>query len=116
LLVLAGLTALSACTLALHDAHAARLLLIALGLLEGTITNRHPGYRALTQEELAARISVRPYAPQRFYREAALSDGREASYSIGGEILRGRAHPQVAPLANLLGLATAYELRPHRRR
>ena len=65
ILVLAGLTAL----FGMHPLRFATrsllgLLLIALGLLEGTITLGIQGYRALTQEELAARISVKPYAPQ----------------------------------------------------
>ena len=112
ILILAGLTAL----FALHPLRFMTrtllgLLLIALGVLEGTITLGIQGYRALTQEELAARISVRPYAPQRFTAKIAFPDGREASYAISGDevyldarILKWHA------LANLLGLSTAYEL------
>lgn len=112
LLILAGLTAL----FALHPLRFMTrtllgLLLIALGVIEGTITLGIYGYRVLTQEELAARISVRPYAPQRFTAKLSFPDGRQASYTISGDeiyvdarILKWHA------LANMLGLATAYEL------
>jgi hypothetical protein len=112
ILILAGLTAL----FGLHPLRFMTrtllgLLFISLGVIEGTITVGIYGYRALTQEELAARISVRPYAPQRFTAKLLFPDGREASYSISGDeiyvdarILKWHA------LANMLGLTTAYEL------
>src|SRR6266849_6868550 len=67
ILVLAGLTAL----FGLHPLRFLTrtllgLLLISLGLLEGTITVGIQGYRSLAREELAARIAVRPTGPQRF--------------------------------------------------
>jgi len=111
-LILAGLTAL----FGLHPLRFMTrtllgLLLVALGVLEGTITVGIQGYRALSREDLAARISVRPYAPQRFRATLSFPDGREASYSLSGDeiyvdarILKWHA------LANLLGLTTAYEL------
>jgi len=111
-LVLAGLTAL----FGLHPLRFMTrtllgLLLITLGLLEGTITIGIQGYRALTQEELAARISVRPYAPQRFSAKLRFPDGREANYSIYGDEIQVDARIlKWHALANLLGLATAYEL------
>ena len=111
-LVLAGLTAL----FGLHPLRFMTrtllgLLLITLGLLEGTITIGIQGYRALTQEELAARISVRPYAPQRFSAKLRFPDGREANYSISGDEIQVDARIlKWHALANLLGLATAYEL------
>src|SRR5882672_10480237 len=60
ILIIAGLTAL----FGLHPLRFITrtllgLLLIALGVLEGTITIGIQGYRALTQEDLAARISER---------------------------------------------------------
>lgn len=112
ILILAGLTAL----FALHPLRFMTrtllgLLLISLGVIEGTITVGIYGYRALTQEELAARISVRPYAPQRFTAKLLFPDGHEASYTISGDeiyvdarILKWHA------LASMLGLTTAYEL------
>ena len=87
------------------------LLLISLGVLEGTITVGIQGYRSLAREELAARIAVRPTGPQRFTATLRLPDGRDASYALAGDeiyvdarILKWHA------LANLLGLNTAYEL------
>jgi hypothetical protein len=111
-LVLAGLTAL----FGLHPLRFISrtllgLLLISLGLLEGTITLGIQGYRALAREELAARIAVRPSGAQRFTAMLRFPDGREATYPISGDeiyvdarILKWHA------LANLLGLSTAYEL------
>src|SRR5216110_2171936 len=96
ILVIAGLTAL----FGLHPLRFVSrtllgLLLISLGVLEGTITVGIQGYRSLAREELAARIAVRPYGPQQFAATLRFLDGR---------ILKWHA------LANLLGLSTAYEL------
>jgi hypothetical protein len=112
LLVLAGLTAL----FGLHPLRFVTrtllgLLLIALGVREGTITVGIYGYRALTQEDLAARISVRPYAPQRFTAKLRFPDGHEESYSISGdEIYMDARILKWHALASMLGLTTAYEL------
>jgi hypothetical protein len=112
ILILAGLTAL----FALHPLRFMTrtllgLLLIALGVVEATITLGIQGYRALTQEELAARISVRPYAPQRFTAKLVFPDGREASYSVSGdEIYLDARILKWHALASFLGLTTAYEL------
>jgi len=112
ILVLAGLTAL----FGLHPLRFVTrtllgLLLIALGLLEGTITIGIQGYRALTQEDLAARISVRPYAPQQFTAKLLFPDGHEENYSISGdEIYVDARILKWHVLANMLGLTTAYEL------
>jgi hypothetical protein len=85
--------------------------LIALGVLEGTITIGIQGYRALTQEELAAKVSVRPYAPQKFAAKLQFPDGREASYTLSGdEIYFDARILKWHVLANMLGLSTAYEL------
>src|SRR5437879_12868502 len=66
-LIVAGLTAL----FGLHPLRFMTrtllgLLLISLGLLEGTITVGIQGYRSLAREELAARDAVRPAGPERF--------------------------------------------------
>jgi hypothetical protein len=112
ILILAGLTAL----FGLHPLRFVTrtllgLLLIALGLLEGTITLGIQGYRALTEEELAARISVKPYAPQKFSAKLVFPDGHEASYSLAGdEIYLDARILKWHALANMLGLTTAYEL------
>ncbi len=112
ILIVAGLTAL----FGLHPLRFMTrtllgLLLISLGVLEGTITIGIQGYRALTQEDLAARISVRPYAPQRFTAKLRFPDGREQSYTISGdEIYLDARILKWHALANMLGLTTAYEL------
>lgn len=112
ILVLAGLTAL----FGLHPLRFMTrtllgLLLIALGVLEATITLGIQGYRALAQEELAARISVHPYALQRFTARLELPDGHAASYSLSGdEIYLDARILKWHPLVNMLGLTTAYEL------
>jgi hypothetical protein len=110
--VLAGLTAL----FGLHPLRFVSrtivgLLLISLGVLEGTITVGIQGYRSLAREELAARIAVRPYGPQQFAATLRFPDGRMVTYPISGDeiyvdarILKWHA------LANVLGLSTAYEL------
>ncbi len=112
ILVVAGLTAL----FGLHPLRFMTrtllgLLLISLGLLEGTITVGIQGYRSLAREELAARIVVRPYGPKQFAATLRFPDGRMETYSISGDeiyvdarILKWHA------LANVLGLNTAYEL------
>src|SRR5215467_12256268 len=78
ILVLAGLTAL----FGLHPLRFMTrtllgLLLMSLGVLQGTITLGIQGYRALTQEDLAARISVKPYAPQKFTARLQFPDRSE---------------------------------------
>src|SRR6266508_141862 len=86
LLVLAGL-------IALFGLHPLRfmtrtllgLLLISLGLLEGTITVGIQGYRSLAREELAARIAVRPTGPQQFAATLQFPDGKMATYPISGD-------------------------------
>jgi len=112
ILIIAGLTAL----FGLHPLRFITrtllgLLLIALGVLEGTITIGIQGYRALTQEDLAARISVRPFAPQKFTARLQFPDGREASFALSGdEIYLDARILKWHPLVNMLGLSTAYEL------
>ena len=87
------------------------LLLIALGLLEGAITIGVQGYRALSHEEVAARVFVQPTGPQRFNATFQFPDGRKASYTLAGDEIYVDAHIlKWHPLINLLGLPTAYEL------
>jgi len=89
----------------------AGLLLVSLGLLAGALAAGVHGYRALTREDVAARISVRPAGPQRFTASIRYPDGREASYEIAGDEIYVDAHIlKWKPLAGMLGLHTAYEL------
>jgi len=89
----------------------AGLFLLALGTLAGTISVGMMGYRALTREEVAARIEVKPVGPQRFMATFRFPDGREATYELAGDEIYVDAHIlKWHPLINLLGLQTAYEL------
>jgi hypothetical protein len=69
------------------------------------------GYQALTHEALAATISVRPSGPQRFDAQVRLPDGRVSGYVVAGDELYVDAHVlKWKPIANVIGLHTAYEL------
>jgi len=85
--------------------------LLALGALFGAIAIGTQGYRALTREDLAARIVVQPTGAQRFSATVRFADGREASYELAGDEIYVDAHIlKWKPFANMLGLHTAYEL------
>ena len=87
------------------------LLMLALGALSGTVAIGVQGYRALTHEEVAARISVKPAGPQRFTATFRFPDGREATYELAGDAIYVDAHVlKWHPYANWAGLHTAYEL------
>ena len=87
------------------------LLLVALGALAGAVAVGMQGYRALTREEVAARIVVKPSGPQRLAATVRFPDGREASYDIAGdEIYVDARILKWKPTANFFGLHTAYEL------
>jgi hypothetical protein len=89
----------------------AAALLFALGALAGTLAIGVQGYRALTHEEVAARIDVKPLGPQRFAAAFRFADGRSASYTLAGDAIYVDAHVlKWKPWANVLGLHTAYEL------
>jgi hypothetical protein len=69
------------------------------------------GYRALTREDLAARVSVRPTGPQSFAATVRYPDGREAGFQLAGdEIYVDARILKWKPIANVLGLHTGYEL------
>lgn len=87
------------------------LLLLSLGGLAGTVAVGIQGYRALTREEVAVRIVVKPTAPQRFTAVFRFPDGREAKYDLAGDEIYVDAHMlKWNPYANLIGLHTGYEL------
>ena len=86
-------------------------VLLALGALSGTVAAGILGYRALTREDLAARIAVKPAGPQRFSATFRFADGRVVTYDLAGDELYVDAHIlKWHPYANLIGLHTAYEL------
>src|SRR5438045_2713658 len=85
--------------------------LLALGSLFGAIAIGTQGYRALTREDLAARIVVQPTGAQRFSATVRFPDGRETNYKLAGDEIYVDAHIlKWRPLANVLGLHTEYEL------
>ena len=87
------------------------LLLIAVGGLVGAIGLGMRGYRALTREDVAAHISVRPVGPQRFSATVRVPDRPEMTYELSGDAIYVDAHIlKWKPIVNVLGLHTAYEL------
>jgi hypothetical protein len=87
------------------------LLMLACAALAGALALGMQGYQALTQEELAAKLSVRPLGPKRFETTVRLTDGRTLVYELAGDEVYVDAHIlKWHPYANLFGLHTAYEL------
>ena len=87
------------------------LLLLSLGALAATIAIGTQGYRALTREDLAARLTVRPAGAQRFAVTVRFPDGRQVAFDLAGDEIYVDAHIlKWKPLANVLGLHTTYEL------
>jgi len=88
------------------------LLLLALGALSASISIGMQGYRALTREELAARVEVRPLGDRRFAATFHIPGRAESSYyELAGDALYVDAHIlKWRPMVNVLGLHTAYEL------
>jgi hypothetical protein len=89
----------------------AGLLFLALAALMGTISVATQGYRALTREELAATVVVRPTGPRQFSARVTFPDGRDTVYFLHGDQVYVDAHIlKWKAIANLLGLHTTYEL------
>ena len=87
------------------------VLLLVCGLLLGVIAVATQGYSALTREELAATVQVRPTAPRRFEAVVMRPDGRRDTFDLAGDHVYVDAHIlKWKPVANLLGLHTSYEL------
>lgn len=86
------------------------LLLVCAALL-GVITVATTGYQALTRERLAATVEVLPTGPRRFEARLELPDGTRDTFDLAGDQVYVDAHIlKWKPIANLLGLHTAYEL------
>jgi hypothetical protein len=69
------------------------------------------GYQALTREDLAAVVHLEPAGRQAFVARFVFPDGREATHRLSGDQLYVDAHIlKWKPVANLVGLHTAYEL------
>lgn len=90
---------------------AVALLLLSLAALMGTISVATQGYRALTREELAATVDVLPTGSQHFTAAFTFPDGRTDTFALTGDQIYVDAHIlKWKPIANVLGLHTAYEL------
>jgi hypothetical protein len=87
------------------------LLLLSLGAMAGLVTAGLQGYRALTREDVAARLVVRPTGSQRFTVSVREPGQREKTYDVAGDELVVDAHIlKWKPLVNVFGLHTAYQL------
>lgn len=88
------------------------LLLLSLAALAGVIGIGMQGYRALTREEVAARVVVQPLGPQRFSATFHIPSRPETIYyELAGDAIYVDAHIlKWKPIVNVLGLHTAYEL------
>jgi hypothetical protein len=87
------------------------LLLLAMGVIAGGIGIGMQGYRALTREDVAARVHVAPSGPQRFTATVRIPDRPEMTFDLAGDQIYVDAHIiKWTPMANVLGLHTAYEL------
>jgi len=87
------------------------LVFLAIGAFAGTLAIGTHGYVALTHEALAAHIAVQPTGAQRFAATLRLPDGRALQYDIAGDEIYVDAHIlKWKPMANVVGLHTAYEL------
>jgi hypothetical protein len=87
------------------------LLLLTLGALAGTVGIGLIGYRALTREEIAARVLVKPTGRQQFTATFEIPDRPAMTFDLAGDEIYVDAHIlKWTPLANMLGLHTSYEL------
>src|SRR3989449_2525614 len=87
------------------------VLCLALAALAATLGVATRGYRALTREVVAATVVTRPTGPERFLATFTFPDGRRELYELTGNALYVDAHiVKWHPLANILGLHTAYQL------
>lgn len=87
------------------------LAFLAAGAFFAAIGISTQGYRALTHEEVAAVVETEPLGPHRFRARFRFPDGREAAYILAGDELYVDAHIlKWKPIANVVGLHTAYEL------
>jgi hypothetical protein len=87
------------------------LLLLSMAGLFATLSVATQGYRAFTREEVVALVETRPTGEQTFNATFVFPDGREETFSLAGDEFYVDAHIlKWKPLANVLGLHTAYEL------
>lgn len=87
------------------------IALLAISALLATIGIGTQGYLALTHEDIAATVGIQPIAPQKFRASIHLPDGTNVSQVLDGDEFYIDAHIlKWKPIANILGLHTAYAL------
>jgi hypothetical protein len=87
------------------------LLLLMAAMLFSAIGLGTQGYRAFTREEVAAVVYTQPLPDRHFRANFHFSDGSEQSYLLAGDELYVDARVlKWKPVANFIGLHTAYEL------
>ncbi len=87
------------------------LLLLSLSALSATISVSTRGYKALTHEEVAAVVQTVPAGDQLFLATFRFPSGEVQRFRMAGDELYVDAHIlKWKPIANMLGLHTAYEL------
>ena len=90
---------------------ASGVVLLGAAALCATIALGVQGYQALTHEQVAVFVDVAPTGPQSFEAAFQFPDGRLARFRLLGDEIYVDAHIlKWKPIANLLGLHTAYEL------
>lgn len=89
----------------------AGVFLASGAVIGGVLALGLQGYRGLTHEEIAARLTVKPVGPQRFEAKVRFADGRDATYQLAGdEVYVDARILKWHPVLNMLGVHTAYEL------
>jgi hypothetical protein len=87
------------------------LLFLALAALALTVSVGMRGYQALTREVVAATVVTQPVGPDRFTATFTFADGRREMFDLAGNAVYVDAHiVKWHPMANILGLHTAYQL------
>lgn len=85
--------------------------MLAAGVAVWALAFGIEGYRALSREEVAARILITPLAPQRFAAQVTLADGRQQRFELAGdEVYVDAQILKWKPALNLLGVHTIYQL------
>ena len=86
-------------------------LLLTAAALATTLALAVQGYRAFTREDLAAVVETRPTGVQAFNATFTFPDGDQRTFSLAGDELYVDARVlKWKPIANVLGLHTAYAL------
>jgi hypothetical protein len=87
------------------------LLVLVTAALAVTLIVSTRGYRALTREEVALVVRTEPDGAQRFIASVRFPDGRAETFRLAGdEVYVDARILKWKPMANLIGLHTAYEL------